>query len=401
MNDQDNSGCWILVAIVVVVVVIVLIVRSCIPPKPTPTPTSPPPTAEEPTEPPPTEPEHLGEIYPEIDVVQHAPAGGAWIQLYDDALLWNNDLVMVKEGGTALLSLVDGIELRLGNETELEVSAPGETLWTSIRLFRGGFLGRVPGAGVDEPAEFALPGGGQILIYGTEFMFVYDDINNEAWIANFDGGVDVISGGTTVTVPPGGYTHLKDGQPPDPPLPLNYEYDEYDECESWMLTLESPVALAQLAGSANHDLQFTLTWGTVNDLDLVVYNPDEPGMFSEEEMPEIEIAVEETEAVIETGGEEAAAEEEMPAGGGSFGQDANAGCEGATTAPVETFYYTEGTAPRGTYFVEVHYFVACGEDGSQDSQDFMLTIQREGKIVNVYEDSLYPGEVYGPIEIDY
>lgn len=395
-TEQDNAGCYVILAIVIIVGVVIAIMNSCNKtPEPTPTFSSSSSSHEEPTElpptsPPSTEPVHLGEIEPEEDVVNHASMGSLLEQLFDTALLYSNDEIEVEKGGTALLNLVDGISMRLGNETNLAFSAPEETIWTQIELFRGGFLATVPTTEDDEPAVFPLPGGGHILIHGTEFMFVYDDINGEAWVANFDGGVDVVSGETTVTVPPGEYTHLEDSQPPDPPLPLNPTYDEYAECESLMLDLESPVALARLVDSADHDFQVSLVWDTVNDLDLIVYDPEDLDVTSEEaeeEIPEIEIAVEAediSEAVEETVVEEVI---EMPVEDGYY-YDANAGCNNTTTAPVET-YYTDDNALRGTYMLKIVYAGVCDGDGPQD---FNIVVQVGGTIVEVYEGTVTPDD---------
>jgi hypothetical protein len=386
-NEQDNSGCWTLVGIVLVVIVIIAIVRSCKEEEePPPTPTPRPPATEVPEQPTP-EPEYLGELFLDTDVVLHGANIDSLAQLYDSDLMYEDDTVRVQSGGAALLSLIDEIELLLFNETALTVLATGNTSReATVRLDQGGFLGRVSDADRG-PVEFPLPGGGYINVWGTDFLYVYDSVKHQAWVANFNGGVEVTSGGMTITVAPGEIVHIEDRQPPDSPLPLNVNADTYGECETLMRSLQSPVAVARIASSTDRDIQFTLTWGSTNDLDLIVIDPEGYVVGYPVEEIAIEEALEEAEEAWEISG-----------GYGYIDHDANAYCEETTTAPIENIYYPEDTAPSGTYTVQVQYFMPCDQG---DFQNYTLTIQMGGMIVEVYEGTLKPGEQSESIYVDY
>jgi uncharacterized protein YfaP (DUF2135 family) len=79
------------------------------------------------------------------------------------------------------------------------------------------------------------------------------------------------------------------------------------------------------------DVQVTLSWGTVDDLDL---------------------------HVIEPGGEEIYYGHRTSATGGSLDVDSNAGC-GTQMNPVENIFWGAGAAPLGTYTVLVDYYRHC------------------------------------------
>jgi hypothetical protein len=101
------------------------------------------------------------------------------------------------------------------------------------------------------------------------------------------------------------------------------------------------------------DVQVTLDWGAVVDLDLWVTDP---------------------------AGETINWENTQSASGGSLDRDAFAGCEISDIPPENTVW--ESDAPSGEYTVTVHVFDICG----LDSTDFQLTVRVGGQVVLVVDD---------------
>lgn len=84
------------------------------------------------------------------------------------------------------------------------------------------------------------------------------------------------------------------------------------------------------------DVQITLRWRTLADLDL---------------------------HVIEPSGEEINFMNRLSATDGQLDVDANHPCNTRTTTPVENIFWPEGASPTGDYEVRVHYHPLCGDEG--------------------------------------
>ena len=80
------------------------------------------------------------------------------------------------------------------------------------------------------------------------------------------------------------------------------------------------------------DVQVTLIWDSINDLDLWVTDP---------------------------AGETIYYQHKNSASNGDLDVDANPGCNDPTTSPVENIYWPTGEAPEGVYTVSVQYFKIC------------------------------------------
>ena len=80
------------------------------------------------------------------------------------------------------------------------------------------------------------------------------------------------------------------------------------------------------------DVQVTLLWDSVNDLDLWVTDPAGETIFYSHD---------------------------RSASNGELDVDANPGCGGVTSSPVENIFWPTGDAPQGTYKVSVQYFRVC------------------------------------------
>lgn len=94
------------------------------------------------------------------------------------------------------------------------------------------------------------------------------------------------------------------------------------------------------------DVQVTLRWATIDDLDLAVIGPDGVKVYWDN-----------------------------PGVGGAGGQldrDDNSECLTLTNSPVENIFWPVGVAPNGEYFVEVELFQRCG--AGPDPIDFELQI---------------------------
>lgn len=80
------------------------------------------------------------------------------------------------------------------------------------------------------------------------------------------------------------------------------------------------------------DVQVTLIWNSVNDLDLWVIDPDGKKIYY--------------------------ASPSSPSGG-KLDVDANAACRDVTTQPVENIFWRSGEAPHGVYQIMVNYYQQC------------------------------------------
>ncbi|HEY9648979.1 MAG TPA: hypothetical protein V6C88_21550 [Chroococcidiopsis sp.] len=81
------------------------------------------------------------------------------------------------------------------------------------------------------------------------------------------------------------------------------------------------------------DIQVTLRWATVDDVDLAVTDPSGATIFY--------------------GARSAPS-------GGQLDVDANAGCAEANPQPIENIFWPTGQAPQGSYTVAVNLFTRCG-----------------------------------------
>jgi hypothetical protein len=96
----------------------------------------------------------------------------------------------------------------------------------------------------------------------------------------------------------------------------------------------TPTATGTLLGSG--DVQITLSWAGYNDLDLWVTDPN---------------------------GETILFDHPNSASGGELDVDSNRVCkDNITSTPLENIYWPAGKAPRGTFTVQVNYFIYCEGD---------------------------------------
>ena len=84
------------------------------------------------------------------------------------------------------------------------------------------------------------------------------------------------------------------------------------------------------------DIQTTLRWSTIDDLDLAVRDPSGQVVFYQNRR--------------------------VPSGG-ALDVDSNADCQNTTATPVENVFWPPGEAPQGNYVVEVSLFRRCGGGG--------------------------------------
>jgi uncharacterized protein YfaP (DUF2135 family) len=97
------------------------------------------------------------------------------------------------------------------------------------------------------------------------------------------------------------------------------------------------------------DIQVTLRWATVDDLDVSVIDP--------------------------SGAEVSFRERQVPSGG-SLDVDANADCRADTTVPVENVFWPDLQAPSGRYTIAVNLYDSCG--GSSGPVPFTVTLLNKG-----------------------
>ncbi|MBK6647474.1 MAG: hypothetical protein IPG44_17300 [Anaerolineales bacterium] len=115
----------------------------------------------------------------------------------------------------------------------------------------------------------------------------------------------------------------------------------------WMPVLPPIATRVETLGTG--DVQVTLIWDSVNDLDLWVTDPN---------------------------GETIYYQHKNSASGGELDVDANPGCENKTSSPVENIYWSTGEAPDGTYTIAVQYFKVCQ---SEVRTPFTITLKVNGR----------------------
>lgn len=118
---------------------------------------------------------------------------------------------------------------------------------------------------------------------------------------------------------------------------------EPEERGSYRLRATSPLGTG--------DLQATLRWDSIHDLDLAVMAPS---------------------------GEILAFDNSPLADGGQLDVDANALCGGLTSAPVENIFWPANRAPQGEYMVIVSLYSRC--DDSVGPIPFTLTLNIQGTV---------------------
>jgi uncharacterized protein YfaP (DUF2135 family) len=117
-----------------------------------------------------------------------------------------------------------------------------------------------------------------------------------------------------------------------------------------LLALDSPILQSDAPELGTGDIQVTLRWDTLDDLDVGVVDPnDETVFFANPNVPS----------------------------GGTLDVDSNAGCQSNFENPVENIYWETGSAPEGEYLATVTLFSNCA--GNIDPVPFELSITTGGE----------------------
>lgn len=109
-------------------------------------------------------------------------------------------------------------------------------------------------------------------------------------------------------------------------------------------------------GLGTGDIQVTLRWATVDDLDLFVTGPDGVSVNWENPGP-------------------------SPSGG-QLDRDDNAGCVTMTQSPIENVFWPQGSAPEGQYSINVELFTRC-DLNSEAPIDFEIRLLLQGEIETI------------------
>lgn len=117
-----------------------------------------------------------------------------------------------------------------------------------------------------------------------------------------------------------------------------------------------PFAVSETPGElGTGDIQVTLRWTTTDDLDLAVVDP--------------------------SGNTVAYYSPSVPSGG-QLDVDANAGCSGETTSPIENIFWPPSQAPQGNYQIAVNLFTRCGSSSGPISFEVRLLVQGNVQTLN-------------------
>ena len=123
-------------------------------------------------------------------------------------------------------------------------------------------------------------------------------------------------------------------------------------------TTSTPTPPAREPVLGTGDVQITLRWDVPVDLDLHVVDP---------------------------AGQEISYTNRTSSSGGNLDVDANSGCEGMVSNPVENVFWPYGGAPSGQYQVNVVYFMNCGYSGLVN---YEVTIKQNDQVVNVLNGTI-------------
>jgi hypothetical protein len=124
----------------------------------------------------------------------------------------------------------------------------------------------------------------------------------------------------------------------------------------------SPAWGGLIGGLGTGDVQVTLRWWSVVDLDLSVTDP---------------------------AGDLVSFSTRTVASGGQLDRDANYPCDTATASPVENVFWPSGGAPPGSYQATVTYRTGCETQGPQE---YELTVRLNGEVIRRDRSTIEPGQ---------
>ncbi|PSB20459.1 hypothetical protein C7B61_03470 [filamentous cyanobacterium CCP1] len=115
------------------------------------------------------------------------------------------------------------------------------------------------------------------------------------------------------------------------------------------------------------DIQVTLRWSTLDDLDLAVTDPN---------------------------GEIVAYYNRAVPSGGQLDVDANAGCAEQNSSPIENIFWPPSQAPQGNYTVTVNLFARCGNSSGPVPFNLTLLVQGNTETLTGTVDDQNPNAVF-------
>lgn len=220
------KGKGMVIFLVIIVIVLAIVLKNCNNSAP-PSPSNP---ADTPSTKPSDEPVRIGEVSREEARVWHHVVNEGESELTDSGgkTLYRGDGVNVSEDGKALLRL-GGVEVYLLAKSDMLVGEGSSENFNiiNLRLALGGII--CENNSEEKLVSFLNEYDVKADVYGTTMFFFYDNEYAVSWIGNFDGHVDVESGGEILTLPAGQMTAVRDGQPPEDPVDLYFSRDELME----------------------------------------------------------------------------------------------------------------------------------------------------------------------------
>jgi ferric-dicitrate binding protein FerR (iron transport regulator) len=145
-------------------------------------------------------------------------SGGKQAAAKKGQTLNNGDRVATSKGGTAVVSLPDGSQLKLKESSSIVIDMPGGSIFGAT-LDAGGVFAQVAKRIVG--SEFRVRAGAAVAsVRGTEFFTAFGrehKAGRDVWVCVREGAVDVGAGGKKRAVPAGKGVLIKSGTDVDKP----------------------------------------------------------------------------------------------------------------------------------------------------------------------------------------
>jgi len=142
--------------------------------------------------------------------------------------LLNGDFLQLTNGGKGLMEFGRQLKIIIFNDTQvgdIQLES-GSRFDLTLLLAFGGFLGDLDIS--DGSATVHTPNNGMITVYGTQFFVVLNPGTGVTSVGNFDGRIDVASGGQLRNLPPGYFLQFPPNGLPGPQIAIPFTPADFE-----------------------------------------------------------------------------------------------------------------------------------------------------------------------------